>query len=303
MPARLAPIDAVGIHMILAYNEVYRRFPRLEAQAYPRTAALFAVRACETRRKLTPESFVRLEHVLMTWYDGRYADSSNRLRTATLEEISADPGYYDPALTLSLLVCQRDWVDFPGNRSAARMGIRLSEQRGNRSAKGEIDPELSNLHLTDADIEDLLRVMTEQDPGQRLFYVTKAKKYRLGAHEVRDAVDRNVGAVEPVHEKGRGRRLPLELLRDRAAAGGAPEQRDGAADELKAARVLLRDLEARTRPGSMDSIALDYISQRLHQQQELSVRAYARERGVNHETLRRHVAAIRARVRGGLGPK
>lgn len=290
MPRRLEPADVVGIHWILVSLELERKFRGKLGEFHLFAASLFVLAELEVEGGVSQDSASRLYGMLHEWHAGRYMEAASRLRRTSQEEFDRDPLAFEPVLTFDVLFSERGFMDFEGNRAAALAGLQHVESRGIIGA-GEDDSgkdnEASIPPLTDHHVEGLLDLMMAKNPGQKLFWVTDEGKFRLSPWNVRDAIELNVGAVQPVHELAQDGRREDEgnATRDEPSVFDTVADKDAYEDVHR----LLQEYREGT-PDPLAGVAADHYL-RIRAKEESSTEV-AQAHGAHPETFRKRLRAI-----------
>jgi hypothetical protein len=294
---RLEAIDVVGIHWIIVSLELMLKFPNEDGRELLNIAVLFVLRECEVEGGLTPLAAKRERAALDEWYHTRYRQSGERLRAATFEEVAARPQDYEPSLSSALMKEDRGWTDFDGNRREAALGIDQAEARGCLARHRAHQGKAPKLEVTDDDVEKLLEVMISKDQGQHLFHTTAQGKFRLGAREVRDALERVLGRVAGVHQEHQERYEPTRDERQVEDEGRTLAERE---DQLAVFKEWRNERLARAEAGSIEAIALEHLVAIEDDADDTSARSVAEAHDMNRNELNVHLHALKEDLRRRL---
>jgi hypothetical protein len=288
MPTHLTEMDRMGVHRRLLYLELIRlchksiRATRGEIDARPLVAAstLHAHRAGgHVLDASTVRGYREILHAFETWEVERFLPAHAQYLKGVAEKRSYmwAEQHAEPAWTFRRLFYEAQRTDFEANRSAAVHAIRL------------VEPKPVNMAMTDDDVEAFLGVLTAKDPGQKLFYVTKDGKWRLGAEEARNALVSVVGAVEPdTIEPPHGIWQEQEL-------STKPSTEADDSDHIRAVMEFLRSQRDAAESGSAEAIAADALMREITEG-PAALRKVAEQHGVDDSTLGRASRRLRERV-------
>ncbi len=313
MPKRLSEMDRLGVHRNLVLVDLLRRFEKVRREARKReemellvkTSTLLVLKtAGRDLRDLGKEEFRRILEDLDTWERTRLRPAAERLQAAAkaglrLAQVKESLNEYEPAWTDWALLYEKGWTDFEGNRRAVVEAVRLGERRGVLAKHGnDLEADLADMQMEDSDVAGFLELVTSQDPGQRLFYVTSEGQFRLGATEGRDALESVLGIVEPVRQRD-GTPLQQDFEQDDQARED-PAKIASEIDLLASVREWLRGRRDRAEAGSVDAIAADNFERLM---EGLSVRELARETRAARPTLDRAARSLRANLASRFFPE
>jgi len=304
MPEYLSGGDRVGIHEKLLSIDLVRRFPSLrkghpgdnEARAIAMLAALLAIRAAgRDLSTLTKEQLASHLEAIREWDEFRYRPAQDRfeaIRRAGLgpQDVRGRERELEPALTFNLLLHEKGWTDFEGNREAAMEALRLAEQRGVLPKQvPEVRSDLAASKMTDDDVSDLIGLLLSKNKEQDLFHVTGEGKFRLGAREGRDALESVVGAIEPVHQEN-SEPLPEEF-------DSAPDSKRTPADESaeRELAALARQCIQEHRDSAPSDPIVALVAENFERLKrgEISARGLAEEAGVDRKAIDRELETLR----------
>ncbi len=314
MPTHLSELDRLGIHRKLVHIDLLRRFydrlPTANHQHELRflltAATLHALRESgRDLRALSKEHYSDTLATLHRWEHTSLLESEERLNSARVASpmlLRPDGIYpeFEPMFTYSRLLFESDSTDFAGNCRSAEQAMRLGERRGRLSADPSwLASDLAGLKFTDAEVGELLDVMTSKNQAQHLFHVTRDGKFRLGARDARDAIESVIGAVEPVRQAQSDQLSDDVDLQD--ASNRDPGEDLAAQDELARVRQWLRDRCDDAAPGSPDAIVAENFERLMAQ--GLSIRELAKETGAPRSTLDRAAERLRAALAAYCSPQ
>jgi hypothetical protein len=211
------------------------------------------------------------------------------------DEFRASRAQFEPAITHNELQFEMGTTDWEGDLKATRAGLEMGESRGvPKRHRRQAADDLRAPDLNHEDVGGLLRVMTAKNPGQHLFHVTDEGKFRLGATEVRDALESVITPVEPVREE-RGLELADGVAESKPDDELTPAELEAEAEQVVVIRQFLEARRDRAQPGTVEHVVLVNWDRLVTG--EASRRQLAKETGLSRQSLDRAYDAVAESIR------
>ncbi len=290
-PKWLDEEDRIGLHAVLAYFEVFRRFPKLRATGVPDiVSALVAHQAVLGNQELVQAEHSAFRGRLKRWYDERFVPSLQRFTPEMNGSRPSTPSALEPAWTFHRLWSQRFPTDFEFNRRSLTYAMWMVEEDG--VLEGQPAPALGGISASDEAVAQFIDMVMGLEPGRHLFYFSESGGVRLGAREVKRAQDKFVGKVVSVEEQDHGQDVEhvVKDARDRRELAPPKVAEDIEVTEL--VHQQLMRLRSEADEDSLEAAVLENYVRIKDPDDEFSARRLSEERDVSRETVRRAVAAV-----------